>query len=145
VNPLTVAFADRPERIAGHMATTNISGMWGEGRDSFLSNPPNATLSIMTPAGISNVVVVLSSPQMIGEDLSYEVQILEGQPPPQGGPCSLFIDIIGMPMTPYSYAGAERRAVRRGYAYPGVYGPAVVPAYRYYGPAVVAPAPGVVY
>lgn len=144
VNPLTVAFADRPERIAGHMPTTNIMGMWNEGKDSFLSNPPNATLSIMTPMGISNVVVVLRNPQMTGEDLTYEVELLEGQPPLEGGPSSLFIDIIGMPLTPYSYAGAARRAARRGYVYPGVYGPAVVPAYGY-APAVVAPVPGVVY
>jgi hypothetical protein len=29
----------------------------------------------------------------------------------------LFIDIIGMPLTPLSYAGATRRMVRRGMYY----------------------------
>jgi hypothetical protein len=33
--------------------------------------------------------------------------------PPQSGACSLVIDIIGMPLTPVSYAGAARRAYRR--------------------------------
>jgi hypothetical protein len=33
----------------------------------------------------------------------------------KGGACALFIDIIGMPRTPYSYAGAARRGFRRGF------------------------------
>jgi hypothetical protein len=132
VNPVTVCFADRPERIAGHMPTANIVGMWDEGKNSFLADPPNATLSTFKAGGVSNAVVELRNPRMSGSDLTYEVRVLEGTPPMQGGPSSLFIDIIGMPLTPYSYAGAARRAARRGYMYPGYYGPAVVPV-----PAVV--------
>src|SRR5215831_8670194 len=30
VNPVTVCFTDRPERIAGHMATSKIIPMWNE-------------------------------------------------------------------------------------------------------------------
>ena len=140
VNPVTVCFADRPERIAGHMPTANIVPMWGEGKDSFTADPPNATLSILSGDAISDVVMVLRNPRLSGEDLTYDVRTLEGTPPAQGGACSLFIDIIGMPLTPMSYAGAERRAYRRGYAYPGYYGPAVVAP-----PVVVAPRPVVVY
>src|SRR5438270_53436 len=47
VSPLTVCFADRPERIAGHMPTANVPPMWDEGKNSFLADPPNATLSIL--------------------------------------------------------------------------------------------------
>ncbi len=140
VNPMTVCFADRPERIAGHMPTANIVPMWGEGKDSFTHDPPNATLSILSGNAESDVVMVLRNPRMSGEDLTYDVRTLEGTPPAQGGACSLFIDIIGMPLTPRSYAGAERRAYRRGYAYPGYYGPTVVAP-----PVVVAPRPAVVY
>src|SRR5262249_34391288 len=43
VNPVTVCFADRPERIAGHMPTTKIIPMWNEGKNSFTADPPNAT------------------------------------------------------------------------------------------------------
>lgn len=131
VNPTTVCFTDRPERIAGHMPTANIVPLWTEGKDSFTSDPPNATLSVMNKqaAAVSNVVVVLSNPRLVGEDLTYDIRTLEGTPPEQGGPCSLFIDIIGMPLTPRSYAGAARRAYRGGYGYgyPGAYGPAFVP------------------
>ncbi len=32
VNPVTVMFSDRPERIAGHMTTAHFVPFWGEGR-----------------------------------------------------------------------------------------------------------------
>jgi hypothetical protein len=144
VNPVTVCFADRPERIAGHMATSKMIPMWHEGTNSFTHDPPNATLSILSGDKTSDVVMVLRNPRLDGENLTYDVQDLEGTPPEQGGACSLFIDIIGMPLTPFSYAGAARRAARRGYAYGGLYGPAYVPVAPA-APVVVAPRPVVVY
>lgn len=133
VNPTTVAFADRPVRFAGHMPTSQFVPMWSQGKDSFLKDPPNATLSILDGGKVSSVVVVLRNPRLAGGDLSYDVQVLEGTPPARGGAASLFIDIIGMPRTPYSYAGAARRAYRTPYV--GVGGPAVV---HYGATAVVA-------
>ncbi len=109
VNPLTISFSDRPDRIAGHMPTSKFVPMWSQGADSFFSNPPNATLSVFRGDAVSSTVVVLRNPRRVGEDLSYEVKVLEGTLPAQSGPCSLFIDIIGMPLTPFSYAGAARR------------------------------------
>jgi hypothetical protein len=38
VNPVTVCFTDRPERIAGHMPTSKIVPMWKEGTDSFTAD-----------------------------------------------------------------------------------------------------------
>jgi len=35
--------------------------------------------------------------------------VLQGEMPAKGGLVSVFIDIIGMPLTPISYAGAARR------------------------------------
>jgi hypothetical protein len=64
---------------------------------------------------VSDLVVELSNPQLSGNDLSYDVKVLEGTLPGKGGACALFIDIIGMPRTPYSFAGAARRGFRRGY------------------------------
>ena len=113
VSPVTVMFSDRPQRIAGHMATDEMIPLWKEGRDSFLKDPPNATASIFTDGKLVEVVVVLQNPQLKGDDLTYDVRILEGKAPEKGGLCSLFIDIIGMPLTPMSYAGAARRCWRR--------------------------------
>lgn len=62
---------------------------------------------------MDNVVMTLRDPRLEGQDLSYEVAVLEGKPPTSGGAASLFIDIIGMPLTPVSFAGADRRMWRR--------------------------------
>lgn len=113
VNPATVMFSDRPERIAGHMLTARFVPFWGEGQDSFLKDPPNATLAFLEDQGLDDAVVELRAPALEGEDLSYQVKILEGEIPAGAGAASLFIDIIGMPMTPLSFAGGRRRMWRR--------------------------------
>jgi hypothetical protein len=115
ISPATIFFSDRPQRIAGHMTTTEFVPFWSEGKDSFLSDPPNANLSIFDGSKVTDVVVELSNPKLNGEDLSYDVKVLDGQMPKKGEACSLFIDVIGMPLTPMSYAGAARRAYRWGY------------------------------
>src|SRR5947208_15478689 len=115
VNPVTVCFTDRPARMAGHMQTSKFVPLWSQGKDSFLKDNPNATLSIFSGDNVSDLVVELSNPQLSGEDLTYDARILEGTPPTNGGACALFIDIIGMPATPMSYAGVARRGFRRGW------------------------------
>ncbi len=117
VSPATLMFSDRPERIAGHMKTTRFVPFWAEGSDSFLKDPPNATLSFLDDKTLEDVVLVLRDPTLEGEDLSYKVTMLEGQPPASAGLASLFIDIVGMPLTPISFAGARRRAWRRAVIY----------------------------
>ena len=121
ISPATVLFTDRPQRIAGHMDTTAFVPFWNEGIDSFQSDPPNANLSILGEKEVIDAVVVLSNPKLEGNDLSYDVKILQGEVPASGGTASLFIDIIGMPLTPISYAGAARRAYRHGYYHPVPY------------------------
>jgi hypothetical protein len=113
VSPVTLFFSDRPERIAGNMTTEAFVPFWSEGKDSFLSDPPNADLSILEKGELRQVVVVLHDPEIVGEDLRYTVQITDGTMPVLGEATSLFIDIIGMPLTPVSFAGADRRAYRR--------------------------------
>lgn len=117
VSPTTILFTDRPERIAGHMATARFVPFWSKGKDSFLADPPNATLSIVNEDKVNDVVVVLRDPELKGDELSYHVRVLEGEMPATGGPVSLFIDIIGMPLTPLSYAGVARRTYRRAFLY----------------------------
>ena len=117
VSPVTIFFTDRPERIAGEMPTRMFVPFWSDGKNSFAKDNPNADLSILEEDKIAaDIVVTLASPVLKGEDLAYDVKILEGKMPDKGGPVSLFIDIIGMPLTPLSYAGVARRtAYRRAY------------------------------
>lgn len=113
VNPNTVCFTDRPDRLAGHLPTSEFVPLWSQGKDSFLKDPPNATLSIFSGNNVSDVVVEISNPVLSGNNLTYNAKVLEGDASVRGGECSLFIDIIGCPRTPYSYAGAARRFYRR--------------------------------
>ena len=84
------------------------------GDDSFADTPPNAVLSIFTENGINDVVVELTNPALDGDQMSYTVDILDGNMPASGGANSLFIDRIGRPMTPVSAAGVHRRKRRQG-------------------------------
>jgi hypothetical protein len=114
IAPTTLYFSDRPQRITGHIPTEEFFDSWGEGDDSFASDPPNAVLSIFTEEEIHDVVVVLSDPTLDGDQVSYSVDILDGEMPANGGASSLFIDMIGRPLTPVSVAGVRRRGRRRG-------------------------------
>ena len=112
ISATTIFFSDRPERIAGHLTTKDFVPFWSEGNDSFASNPPNATLSVLQESKMGDVVLELRNPNLADDELSYDVKILEGTLADPGGACSLFIDVIGMPRTPVSYAGGARRAYR---------------------------------
>ena len=113
INPITVMFSDRPDRITGHLATEEMIPLWSEGKDSFLKDPPNAAASIFADGKLIELVVVLQNPQLKGDELTYDIRVLKGTPPEKGGLCTVFIDVIGMPLTPVSYAGAARRCYRR--------------------------------
>src|SRR6185503_2704659 len=113
VSPVTLFFSDRPERIAGNMRTATFVPFWSTGKDSFLSDPPNADISILEGDKLRQVVAVLQAPALKGDTLTYTVKVLQGDMPAQGADVSVFIDVIGMPMTPLSYAGAARRGYRR--------------------------------
>jgi hypothetical protein len=114
IAPTTLYFSDRPERITGHIPTQEFFDSWGEGDDSFAGDPPNAVLSIFSEEEVSDVVVVLQEPALVGDQMSYQVEILDGEMPASGGASSLFIDMIGRPLSPVSVAGVRRRGRRRG-------------------------------
>lgn len=114
VSPQTIFFADRPERIAGNMKTADFVPFWSKGKDSFLKDPPNADISIVEGDNqLRQVIAVLRDPELKGDDLTYTVKVLKGEMPATGADVSVFIDIIGMPLTPVSYAGVARRTYRR--------------------------------
>jgi hypothetical protein len=115
VSPTTLFFSDRPERITGHGATEEMVKEWSQGEDSFAKDPPNAVLSILggNEEEIEDIVVVLRDPQLKGSQLTYTITLLDGMVPSHGGASALFIDVIGRPLTPLSYAGTARRVARR--------------------------------
>ena len=114
-SPSTLYFADRPQREVGHMTTRNFVELWGEGENSFATDPPNAVLSFAEPGdrGVDDVVVEIQSPTLEGDQLTYDIKVLDGILPAQTGPCALFIDPFGRPLSPVSAAGMHRRERRR--------------------------------
>jgi hypothetical protein len=69
--------------------------------------------------------VTLSDAVIAGDTISFAVEILEGTLPARGGPNTLFVDVIGMPLTPLSVAGVRRRTRRRSLAVGMVVGASV--------------------
>jgi len=103
-------------RIAGHYLTEEYLQFWKAGPDSFLKDSPNATLSVFEKGKdeLSDVMLTLRNPRVSGNDLVYDITMISGAPPRTGGPPSLlFIDIIGLPFTPLSFAGVARRTTYR--------------------------------
>ncbi len=117
-----ILFADRPVRSAGHALTAHLLEEWNAD-DSFGKDPPNATVSVFNEKadGVADAVVVLKSPQLEGSTLTFKIDLLEGALPAADatGPAAVFIDIIGLPFTPLSYAGVARRTAYRGAWYAG--------------------------
>jgi hypothetical protein len=121
VTPNAIIFADRPVRAAGHDLTTRVIEDWAKGHDNFANDPPNATVSGFTKdgTGVKDVVVVLKNPKLEGDQLTFDVDVLEGDLKGADGAASVFIDIIGRPLTPLSFAGVARRTAWRGAYYRG--------------------------
>jgi hypothetical protein len=143
VAPNSIVFADRPVRSAGHALTAHLVEEWepGEGDDGFSKDPPNATVSVFDKDGskVSDAVVVLKSPKLEGDKLTFAVTVLEGDLSGDG-PAAVFIDIIGLPRTPLSFAGVARRTAYRGAWYGAAAvgaaaGAAAAAAPYYYRPA----------
>jgi hypothetical protein len=142
VMPHSIIFADRPVRSAGHQLTADIIAEWGSGDDSFAKNPPNATISVFGKDGsVKDAVVVLKTPKLEGDKLSFNVQALEGDLTGGDGGAALFIDIIGRPLSPMSFAGVARRSAFRGAMYAGAVGAVAYGAAAYAAPYAYAPPP----
>jgi hypothetical protein len=141
--PNAIIFADRPRRAAGHALNVDLLEEWGSAADaSFAKDPPNATVSAFSKDGslTRDAVVVLKNPSLQGDKLMFEVQVLEGDLKGADGPASVFIDIIGLPFTPLSFAGVARRTAYRA----AMYNAATHPYYGYpppYYPPAYHPPP----
>lgn len=115
VTPATLFFSDRPERVVGHLSTSDFVGLWGEGENSFAEDPPNAVLAYLEPGDDApeDAVVVLRDPKAVDGSVSYAIEVLEGSVPSTTGAVSLLIDPLGRPLSPGSVAGVHRRRRRR--------------------------------
>jgi hypothetical protein len=111
----TLFFSDRPKRVVGHLTSKKFVEQWGDGEDSFAQDPPNAVVSFLEDGDTvpEEVTMTISDPQLDGDTLTYNVDILDGMLPTRAGPCSLFIDPVGRPLSPMSVAGVRRRQRRR--------------------------------
>jgi hypothetical protein len=89
-----IVFADRPVRAAGHETTEMFISRWDEGKDSFKNDPPNATVSVLggSKDGVTDAVVVLKNPKLDGGNLTFDVDVLEGDLKGLKGPAAVFID-----------------------------------------------------
>jgi hypothetical protein len=103
----TIYFADRPRREFGHMRSRNFIELWDVGIHCFGVDPPNAVLSFLDDGDHDDVVLILRDPQLAGDTLTYQVEVLEGVLPRRAGACAVFIDTFGRPLSPASLAGAS--------------------------------------
>jgi hypothetical protein len=114
VSPITLFFADRPGRV-GNMKTSAFIPCWSHGKDSFAKDPPNADISIVDRDAMRQVVAELQDSALEGEVLRHKMKILQGDMPDKAADVSEFIDMIGMPRTPMSFAGVGPRTYRRAW------------------------------
>ncbi len=133
VSPTTLFFSDRPDRIAGHFNKKDYLKTWTEGEESFDADPPNAVLSVFEGDKdyLLDVVVELQNPRYEGDDLIYDITLIDGELPMVGGPSSLFIDVLGV----------RRRALRRGVMIGSASAATAATAAAATHPATVAPPP----
>ncbi len=92
--PMVIYFSDRPYRIAGHISLKKFVENWDKGSNSFKSDPPNATLSILGVDRNTNVVIEISAPVIKQDIVIFKVCILEGSLPIKFAHASLFLDIV---------------------------------------------------
>ena len=111
VIPNAIIFADRPARSAGHDLTAHIVEDWSKGSDNFTKDPPNATVSAFRKdgIGIKDAVVVLKSPKLEGDQLTFDVDVLEGDLQGADGAAAVFIDILGLRYPPAAFTGTASR------------------------------------
>ncbi len=111
VGDATVYFSNNPRREAGHMASGRFLELWNDDTASFAIAPPRAVLSFLDqPAeALADVVLMLHEPRLTGHEMTYRVDVVDGNLPLTGGPCSLFIDALRRPLVSASAVGARRR------------------------------------
>ncbi|WP_147235330.1 hypothetical protein [Ruegeria sp. A3M17] len=74
-----IVFADRPHRAAATIPVADLVKTWGEGADSFASDPPNAALVGETDDGKPvSLIVEIRNPVLSENSISYQYSVIEG-------------------------------------------------------------------
>ena len=66
-----IEFSDRPERIVNMITAEQLQELWGEGKNSFKADPPNAVLSA---SGFDARIVILKSMTIDDGKLTFTLQ-----------------------------------------------------------------------
>src|SRR5690242_20616141 len=76
----TLLFADRPDRVVGHVSTEEFVDEGGNREKSFAAEPPNAVNPFQDGADATPEDRTLGprDPQLAGDALSYNVEVLGG-------------------------------------------------------------------
>jgi hypothetical protein len=100
----TIYFANHPQREAGHIPSRRFLELWDGANESFASAPPAAVISFLddTKDAPPDVIVTLHDPRFRDNEMTYRVEVRNGDIPKSGGPCSLFIDALRSPLAPAS-------------------------------------------
>ena len=90
----TMFFTDRPNRVVGNVPTSAFVNKWttDKGPGGFASNPPNAAVTVFQSDGAKTAIVELTNPRLDGNNLSYNVKVLQGIGMTQPAEGVLFID-----------------------------------------------------
>ena len=110
----TLYFASRPTRDVGQVSIPDFVTLWNHGKDSFAADPPEAVLSffdvLLHPgeAPPDDVTVVLHDPVVLGDALTYEIDVVSGTMPAETGGCSVFIEATRPALAPVVAAYVRR-------------------------------------
>ena len=99
------------------MKTAASVPFWSKGKHSFLSDPPNAHISILEGDQLRQIVAVPDDAVLRADGLTSTAKVLPVDMPAKGADVSVFIDIIGLPFTPLPIADVGRRTAQRAYWY----------------------------
>ena len=93
--PPVLVFSDRPDRIWGHMTVSELLPKVKGGPNSFVENPPNSVLSTFREGELpTEATLVMTEASFDGTNLTFTVDVLDGQIPATFGPASLFVDRV---------------------------------------------------
>jgi hypothetical protein len=88
----TIFFTDRPYRVFGHVDPDAFIEAWTKGPNSFVTDPPNAVLSLLGEGQTKSFGVELMDPKFADGNLTYKVKVESGTIPASFKSASLFID-----------------------------------------------------